>query len=130
MRRQIPSLSRVSIENKNLRVLQNYCRTKPEPKKIAGAVIGGCVTDVQPLIERRLPVFSLGISPLTTWLLGIEGEVISVCGVSVHSGDLVVADDDGFFVINPQKATEGDGLGCTPSRPLCHDARTLRYPEK
>lgn len=78
-------------------------------KKIAGAVIGGCITDVQPLIERHMPIFSLGISPLTTRLLGIEGEintVISVCGVSVHPGDLVVADDDGVFVINPENAEE------------------------
>jgi regulator of RNase E activity RraA len=78
-------------------------------KKVEGVVIGGCITDFQPLLEQRVPIFSLGISPLTTRILGIEGElntVISVCGVSVHPGDLVVADDDGVFVVNPSAAVD------------------------
>ncbi|MEW9671120.1 RraA family protein [Ammoniphilus sp. 3BR4] len=78
-------------------------------KKVAGVVIGGCINDVPEILELGLPVFSLGVSPITTRLLGIEGEIntaISVCGVSVHPGDLVVADDDGVFVINPKQAEE------------------------
>ncbi len=78
-------------------------------KKVEGVVIGGCITDFQPLLEQRVPIFSLGISPLTTRILGIEGElntVISVCGVSVYPGDLVVADDDGVFVVNPSAAVD------------------------
>jgi Demethylmenaquinone methyltransferase len=78
-------------------------------KKIAGAVIGGCVNDVPALLKMRVPVFSLGVSPITTRILGLEGEInttISVCGVSINPGDLVVADDDGVFVINPKIAKE------------------------
>jgi 4-hydroxy-4-methyl-2-oxoglutarate aldolase len=78
-------------------------------KKVAGVVIGGCINDIQPILQLGVPIFSLGISPLTTRLLGIEGEintVISVCGVDVHPGDMVVGDDDGVFVINPEKAPE------------------------
>ncbi|TYR80817.1 RraA family protein [Priestia megaterium] len=78
-------------------------------KKVAGVVINGCINDVPEILELELPVFSLGVSPITTRLLGIEGEIntpISVCGVSVHPGDLIVADDDGVFVINAKNATE------------------------
>jgi 4-hydroxy-4-methyl-2-oxoglutarate aldolase len=73
-------------------------------KKIAGAVIDGCINDVAAISEFGVPVFSRGVSPLTTRILGIEGEInttVSVCGVSVKPGDLVVADDDGVFVIDP-----------------------------
>ncbi|RNB83144.1 RraA family protein [Brevibacillus nitrificans] len=76
-------------------------------KKVAGVVVVGCINDVPEILEMGLPIFSLGVSPITTRILGIEGEIntpISVCGVSVHPGDLVVADDDGVFVIHPQKA--------------------------
>jgi 4-hydroxy-4-methyl-2-oxoglutarate aldolase len=78
-------------------------------KRVAGVVINGCINDVPEILELDLPIFSLGVSPITTRLLGIEGEIntiISVCGVSVHPGDLIVADDDGVFVINAKNATE------------------------
>lgn len=78
-------------------------------KKVAGAIIAGCVTDVRPIMELGFPVFSLGVSALTTRSLGIEGEVnttVSICGVAVHPGDLIVADDDGVFVVGPEKAKE------------------------
>ncbi|WP_260115469.1 RraA family protein [Paenibacillus hexagrammi] len=34
---------------------------------------------------------------------------VSVCGVSVHPGDLILGDDDGVFVVNPKQA-EAIGL--------------------
>lgn len=78
-------------------------------RQVAGAVIDGCITDYGPLREMALPVYARGISPLTTRILGIEGEInvpVSVCGVAVHPGDLVVADDDGVFVIPAAQAWE------------------------
>ncbi|MFJ7730155.1 RraA family protein [Neobacillus sp. NPDC097160] len=78
-------------------------------KQVAGVIISGCINDVTEILELELPVFSLGVSPLTTRILGIEGEIntiVSVCGVSIHPGDLVVASDDGVFVINPKDAEE------------------------
>ncbi|WNC14123.1 RraA family protein [Brevibacillus brevis] len=78
-------------------------------KKAAGAIIAGCVTDVRPIMELGFPVFSLGVSALTTRTLGLEGEVnttVSVCGVSIHPGDLIVGDDDGVFVVSPALAKE------------------------
>lgn len=78
-------------------------------KKVAGVIISGCVTDVRPIMELGFPVFSLGVSALTTRALGIEGEVnttVSICGVAIHPGDLIVADDDGVFVVSPDQAKE------------------------
>lgn len=78
-------------------------------KKVAGVIVSGCINDVEEIKELRLPVFSLGVSPLTTRILGIEGEInttISVCGVSISPGDLIVADSDGVFVVNPENAAK------------------------
>ncbi|AZU62593.1 RraA family protein [Neobacillus mesonae] len=76
-------------------------------KKVAGVIVSGCINDVDEIKEIKLPVFSFGVSPLTTRILGIEGEInttISVCGVSINPGDLIVADNDGVFVIHPNAA--------------------------
>ncbi|AJY75393.1 hypothetical protein VN24_13480 [Paenibacillus beijingensis] len=76
-------------------------------KRLSGVIVGGCVNDVAEILELKLPVFSLGTSPLTTRIVGIEGEintVISICGTSIHPGDLIVADDDGVFVVSPSDA--------------------------
>lgn len=78
-------------------------------KKVAGVIVSGCVTDAQPIMKLGFPVFSRGISALTTRALELEGEVntsISICGVSVSPGDLIVADDDGVFAVNPANAKE------------------------
>ncbi|MED4908091.1 RraA family protein [Brevibacillus centrosporus] len=78
-------------------------------KKLAGVIVAGCVADVRVITSLRFPVYSKGISALNTRSLQLEGEVntpISVCGVSVLPGDLIVGDDDGVFVISPKHATE------------------------
>lgn len=78
-------------------------------KQIAGVVIDGCVNDLPALLDFKIPTFALGVSPLTTRILGIEGEIngiVSICGVSVQPGDLIAADDDGVFVAAPGNARE------------------------
>lgn len=78
-------------------------------KELAGVIVSGCVTDVSVLNQLRFPVYSKGISALTTRTLELEGEVntpISLFGVSVHPGDLILADDDGVFVLKPEEAWE------------------------
>jgi regulator of RNase E activity RraA len=83
-------------------------RTRAAIKKnLAGVVIAGCVTDVRAVSELRFPVFSKGISALTTRSLNMEGEVntpVSVGGVCVQPGDLVVGDDDGLFILGAPRA--------------------------
>ncbi|MDX1252019.1 MAG: RraA family protein [Gammaproteobacteria bacterium] len=78
-------------------------------KKLSGVVISGGVTDVRAVTELGFPVFSKSISALTTRSLNLGGEVnipVSVGGVCVHPGDLVVGDDDGLFILTPQQAME------------------------
>ncbi|MDR7543389.1 MAG: RraA family protein [Armatimonadota bacterium] len=69
---------------------------------IAGAVLDGPCTDLAELTELGLPVFSLGVSALTTRRLhlgGTVGEPITCGGVRVAPGDYVLGDDDGVLVI-------------------------------
>lgn len=78
-------------------------------KQLAGVVISGCVTDVRALTALGFPVFSLGVSALTTRALDLGGEVnvpVRIAGVSVRPGDLVVGDDDGLFILDPAQALE------------------------
>lgn len=76
-------------------------------KKAGGAVVGGCVTDYNAIREIGVPIFSYGVSALTTRILGVEGAInvpISIRNVPINPGDLIVADDDGVFVISPKDA--------------------------
>ncbi|PAD77038.1 RraA family protein [Paenibacillus campinasensis] len=78
-------------------------------KGVAGAVVSGCVSDAAVLRQLRFPVFSRGVSALTTRSLELEGEVntcISVGGVAVRPGDLIIGDEDGLFAIDPKRAEE------------------------
>ena len=78
-------------------------------KGVAGVIIDGCITDVKALKEMGLLIYSYGVSALTTRSLGIEGMInvpIAIQNVVVKPGDLVVADDDGIFVVDPKFAKE------------------------
>ncbi|KPB77091.1 Dimethylmenaquinone methyltransferase [Pseudomonas syringae pv. maculicola] len=78
-------------------------------KGLAGVVVSGAVTDVAALREHRLPVFSQGISAVTTRSLGESGELngpVNIGGVAVNPGDIAIGDDDGVFILSPQQANE------------------------
>ncbi|MFA0998074.1 MULTISPECIES: RraA family protein [Pseudomonas syringae group] len=78
-------------------------------KGLAGVVVSGAVTDVAALREHRLPVFSQGISAVTTRSLGESGELngpVNIGGVVVNPGDIAIGDDDGLFILSPQQANE------------------------
>lgn len=71
---------------------------------IAGAVVDGPVTDIADFEKRGLPVWARGPSPITTKLLGLEGQMnvpVSCGGVTVHPGDAVLADENGVLVLRP-----------------------------
>ncbi|GAA0317708.1 RraA family protein [Bacillus carboniphilus] len=71
-------------------------------RKLAGIIIDGPNTDIQAIREIGIPVFSTGLSPITTKLLGQSGEIntpVQCGGVTVHPGDLIVADDNGVLVL-------------------------------
>jgi len=71
-------------------------------RKVAGIIIDGPCTDIQALKEIGLPVFATGLSPITTKLYEDVGEMnttVQCGGVSVKSGDLIIADDNGVLVL-------------------------------
>lgn len=70
----------------------------------AGIVVDGAVTDLLELREAGLPVFACGTSLLTTKRHGRgDSEInqpIQCAGVTVHPGDLVLADDNGVLFLD------------------------------
>lgn len=78
-------------------------------KGIAGVILDGAICDVKALQEMGLNIYCRGISALTTRSVGLEGMInvpIAIDHVVVKPGDLVVADDDGIFVVDPKYAKE------------------------
>lgn len=73
---------------------------------IAGVVIDGAVRDSVALRELGLPVYAAGLNPNgpTKFIPGRINHPISIGGVSVNPGDLVVGDADGVTVIERRKA--------------------------
>lgn len=72
-----------------------------------GAVISGSINDVDEILELGLPVFSAGVSALTTRILGIEGAInvpVTVGGAVVNPGDVVFGDSDGVAVLSREEA--------------------------
>jgi len=69
--------------------------------KIAGFVIDGAIRDCAAIREGGLPVFAKGISHRGPYKDG-PGEIngrVSVDGMVVEAGELIVADDDGVLCI-------------------------------
>jgi 4-hydroxy-4-methyl-2-oxoglutarate aldolase len=76
----------------------------------AGIVVDGVVTDILELREMAIPVFARGTSVLTAKQIGIDDGGINVpvaCGgVTVHPGDVVMADENGVLILPPAVAEE------------------------
>lgn len=72
---------------------------------IAGVVVDGAVRDSLEIEEMGFPVFSFGTNPNgpTKSAAGRIGHPVSCGGVTVRSGDLVVADADGVVVIERER---------------------------
>lgn len=76
----------------------------------AGIVVDGPVTDEDALraVQDVLPVFAMGLTARTTKRSGAlaelddaHGRTITVAGVTVHQGDLVLGDAHGVLVLPP-----------------------------
>jgi 4-hydroxy-4-methyl-2-oxoglutarate aldolase len=72
---------------------------------LAGVVIDGAVRDSLEIDEMDYPVFSFGTNPNgpTKNVPGRIGHPVCVGGVTVRSGDLVLADADGVVVIERER---------------------------
>lgn len=68
---------------------------------VAAVIVDGFVRDTDPLRRSRIPVWSRGVALLGASKrrsLGVDLPV-SLGGVTINPGDLVVADDDGIVVL-------------------------------
>jgi 4-hydroxy-4-methyl-2-oxoglutarate aldolase len=74
----------------------------------AGMIMDAAVRDVEALREKGWPVYSFGANPCgpTKRVPGLVNHPVSVGGVTVHPGDLIVGDDDGVVVIARERAAE------------------------
>ncbi|MEY4751784.1 MAG: hypothetical protein RIQ60_3998 [Pseudomonadota bacterium] len=73
---------------------------------VAGVVIDGAVRDSEAIRELGFPMYAAGLNPNgpTKSIAGRLNHPIAIGGVTVHPGDLVVADADGVTVIERSKA--------------------------
>ena len=70
---------------------------------ISGIVVDGPATDSLAIKEMGFPVFSKGLSVVTTRFLGTGGEFnipISCGGVVINSGDIIFGDADGVIALS------------------------------
>ncbi|ESQ85076.1 hypothetical protein AEAC466_05040 [Asticcacaulis sp. AC466] len=68
----------------------------------AAVVVDGPITDTAEILAVGLPVWSRGVSAITTRRLDLGGRLntaVSIGGAVVTPGDLVLCDDDGVFVL-------------------------------
>lgn len=74
---------------------------------IAGIIIDGPATDFGEIMKAGLPVWCRGPTPLTTKFLPLDAALnvpVSVGGVAVNPGDLILADESGVIVLPPDEA--------------------------
>lgn len=73
---------------------------------VAAVVIDGAVRDSEAIRELGFPMFAAGLNPNgpTKSIAGRVNHPISIGGVSIRPGDLVVGDADGVTVIEREKA--------------------------
>jgi 4-hydroxy-4-methyl-2-oxoglutarate aldolase len=73
---------------------------------VAAVVIDGAVRDSEAIRELGFPMYAAGLNPNgpTKSVSGRLNHPISIGGVTVHPGDLVVGDADGVTVIERAKA--------------------------
>lgn len=73
---------------------------------IVGVVIDGAVRDSEAIRELGFPMYAAGLNPNgpTKFVPGRLNHPISIGGVSVSPGDLVVGDADGVTVVERDKA--------------------------
>jgi len=68
---------------------------------IRGAVISGAVRDVVRIEKLRFPVFHAGVAPRPAAKShrGELGNPVQIDGVTIRTGDLIIADADGIAVV-------------------------------
>ena len=78
-------------------------------RKVSAIIIDGPMTDFEEIKDIGIPVFARGTSALTTKFIHDCGEInydISCGGVTVHPGDMIMADKNGILVLRDFEAEE------------------------
>jgi RraA family protein len=92
---------------------------------LAGLVIDGAIRDVAEIRERDLPVYARGVTHRGPYKDG-PGEInvpVSVGGMVVNPGDIVVGDQDGLLAIPVEDA---ETVLAAARQTLANEANTLR----
>ncbi len=89
-------------------VLGDHVAAMAKNKGVAAFVTDGLVRDVDGLLEVGFPVYSAGVSPNSPYKSGPceVGTAVTLGGVSVASGDLMIGDRDGVVVVPRHKIDE------------------------
>lgn len=73
-----------------------------QSRKLAGLVVDGCIRDIAEINKNTFPVYAKGITHKGPYKTG-PGEInvpVSVAGLVVNPGDLIVGDEDGIISIH------------------------------
>jgi 4-hydroxy-4-methyl-2-oxoglutarate aldolase len=83
-------------------IMMNAC----QKLGIAGVVIDAAVRDSKEIVEMGYPVYAVGTNPNgpTKFVPGRLNHPVSIGGVTVNPGDLVVGDADGVTILEREKA--------------------------
>ena len=102
--------------------------TEAQQRGLAGLVIAGRTRDTATLLELTMPVWSTGFAPNAYGAQAIPetGVALSLDGVRVDPGDLIVGDDGGLVVGTEQELTAAvDGAEAVEAREKALQARIL-----
>ena len=75
---------------------------------LAGVVVDGPVTDIGEIRTQGVPMWSRGLTPITTKLLALGGRLnvpVACGGVAVKPGDALLADENGVLVLDAAEAS-------------------------
>lgn len=81
---------------------------KARAMKVAALVIDGAIRDVMDIADIGVPVYARAVIPAGPWKNGPFrlSTPVTVGGVVVNPGDIIVGDADGIAVITPPRAAE------------------------
>jgi regulator of RNase E activity RraA len=106
-------------------IIGEIMTTLAAKRKVAGMVIDGAVRDAGALAKSSFPVYARGVTHRGPYKDG-PGEInvpISVGGMVVNPGDIIVGDDDGFVAV-PQEGAEQ--LIKMAKKKLAEETQTLK----
>ncbi|GGN59663.1 RraA family protein [Oceanobacillus indicireducens] len=76
-------------------------------KGVVATIVNGPATDSLEIEKNNYTVYATNTSPMTTKVHGFDGDInipVSIDGVVVNPGDLIVGDNDGILVIPKNEA--------------------------